>query len=46
MSAQFEKLHKNGSSHGGSRITRRLYVQKHFAEMMSEVRNAHPPHVR
>ena len=35
--AQFERLHKNGSSHGGSRITRRLYVQRHFAEMMTEV---------
>ena len=37
MHMQFERLHKNGSSHGGSRITRRLYIQKHFADMMSDV---------
>ncbi|MCE7737294.1 MAG: N-methyl-L-tryptophan oxidase [Candidatus Heimdallarchaeota archaeon] len=31
---QFHFLHKNGSSHGESRIIRRAYPEKHFADLM------------
>lgn len=34
---QYDLLHENGSSHGGSRITRRTYLEPHFADMMVEV---------
>lgn len=33
---QFELLHGQGSSHGGSRVTRRTYLEPHFADMMVE----------
>eukprot|EP00042_Codosiga_hollandica_P036388 m.277804 g.277804 ORF g.277804 m.277804 type:complete len:384 (+) comp54880_c0_seq1:1785-2936(+) len=33
---QYERLHTKGSSHGGSRITRRTYEQLHFTKMMTE----------
>eukprot|EP00048_Salpingoeca_helianthica_P014833 m.223779 g.223779 ORF g.223779 m.223779 type:complete len:381 (+) comp16324_c0_seq1:1101-2243(+) len=33
---QYDLLHENGSSHGGSRITRRTYLEPHFADMMVE----------
>lgn len=31
---QFEKAHKNGSSHGGSRIYRATYVQREYLDIM------------
>ena len=33
---QFQLGHNRGSSHGGSRITRRGYHTEYYAEMMSE----------
>lgn len=36
---QFEFLHKNGSSHGESRIIRRAYPEKHFANLMADTYN-------
>lgn len=36
VSLQFDTLHTRGSSHGGSRITRRAYNQSIYVHMMSE----------
>ena len=33
---QFPLLHSLGSSHGGSRITRKAYMQDYFSAMMPE----------
>ena len=36
FSIQFDALHTRGSSHGGSRITRKAYDQPYYVKMMEE----------
>ena len=36
FSIQFDVLHTRGSSHGGSRITRKAYDQPYYVKMMEE----------
>ena len=34
--AKFDALHTRGSSHGGSRITRKAYGKPYYVELMKE----------
>jgi sarcosine oxidase/L-pipecolate oxidase len=34
---QFDFLHRRGSSHGDSRITRRVYLQDHYVALMVRI---------